>query len=136
MPEGWDAIQRDQDKTETWAHGNLMRFKKAKFKVLHLGRNNPWYQHRLRMNRSRAHLPSRTWGVLVDESLDMSQQCMIASQKANCILGCNKSHVASRSREVMLTLYSALVRYCTQLWGPQHKKDMDLLKQCEGHKDD
>ncbi|GAB0181931.1 hypothetical protein GRJ2_000658400 [Grus japonensis] len=74
-------------------------------------------------------------GVLIEEKLNMSRQCVLAAQKANHVLGCIKISVTSRSREEILPLYSALLRphleYCVQLWGPQYRRDIELLERVQ-----
>ena len=70
--------------------------------------------------------------MLVAGKLVMSQQYVLAAQTTNHTLGCIKRSTASRSREAILPLYSALVRphleYCLQMWSPQYRRDMELLE--------
>ncbi|KAK4830139.1 hypothetical protein QYF61_008566 [Mycteria americana] len=112
-------------------HVNLVKFNKAKCKVLHQGGGNPQFWYRLGNKWIKSSSTEKDLGILVDENLDVRQECALAAQNANRTLGCIKRSVASRSREVILPLYSMrpLLEYCVQFWGPQYKKNMDLFKQ-------
>ncbi|KAM9128056.1 uncharacterized protein ACDP82_011991 [Pangshura tecta] len=127
-------IQNDLDKLEKWSEVNQMKFNKDKRKVLHLGRNNQFHTYRIGTDCLGRSTADRDLGVIVDHKLNMSQ-CDAVAKKVNVILGCTNRRVVSKTREVILPLYSALVRpqleYCVQFWAPHFKKDVEKLERVQ-----
>lgn len=60
-------------------------------------------------------------------------ECTLMAKKDNSILGCIRKSVAVRLRELILPLYSALLRPHLECWvqlrAPQYKKDTNFLEQ-------
>jgi len=86
-----------------------MKFNKSKCQILHLGWSNAGHKYKLGEEWPENSPAERGLGVLVNSRVNRSQQLALAAKRANRTLGCIKHSIPSRSKEVIILLYSALV---------------------------
>jgi len=105
-----NGCQGEFHRLEKWANRNLMKFSKGKSKVLHLGRNNPMHQYMLDAAQLESSLAEEDLEVLLSASKTMRQQRTFVVGRPTTFWGALSS-VTSKSMEVVLPFYSALVRH-------------------------
>lgn len=74
--QGWEDLQRDLNELESWAIANHMKFSKSTLQILHVGRDKPYYAHRVGDEMLKCSPAERDVGTLVERKLNVSQQCV------------------------------------------------------------
>ena len=121
------TLQRDLDNILNWSNKWGMQFNIDKCKSLHVGSNNIRFSYSMGNSEIGKTSEHKDLGVIVDDNLKFSKQCIEAAKKGNKILGCISRTFDYKSKDIILPLYKSLVRphldYAAQFWNPFHRKD-------------
>ena len=126
------GLQEDLDKLYEWSEKWQMQFNVDKCSIMSIGKNIGPVDYKINDITLERTCSVKDLGVQVSNNLRPREQCMIARNKANRMLGFINRSVTNRSSEVILKLYLALVRphldYAVQFWTPYYKKDIKSLE--------
>jgi len=127
-----DRLQKDLLNLGNWSQDWLMLFNVDKCKVMHLGINNNKANYELNGKTLEEVIEERDLGVIIQNDLKCTKQCLKVVSTANKVLGMIKRSFSIRDKDVILQLYKTLVRphleYSVQAWRPHLRKDIDLLE--------
>ena len=127
-----DTFRLDLQHLFTWSQEWQMLFNLDKCKVMHFGTGNTKASYSMGGAVLQVVNCEKDLGVLVQNNLKVSQQCVKAAKTGNRVLGMISRTFQYRSKSVIIKLHKALVRphleYCVQAWRPHLQKDINLLE--------
>jgi len=126
------CLRNDLCKLYYWLEEWLMLFNVDKCKVMHFGGNNTRALYLMNDTVLPTCTVERDLGVIIQDNLKVSDQCMDAANTANRILGMINRTFSYKSKPVINSLYTFLVcphlDYCTQAGKPYLRNDIDSLE--------
>jgi ribonuclease P/MRP protein subunit RPP40 len=129
------ALQSDLHNLFIWSVDWQMLFNIEKCVVIHMGSKNLNISYNLGGTVLKPVDQEKDLGVIIHKNGKKSEQCTIAANKANRMLGMIKRNIKYKSKNVIISLYKALVRprleYCVQAWCPNLAKDINLLEKVQ-----
>ncbi len=133
--DGAEKLMQELKQLCGWAAEWQMLFNVEKCVVMHFGKSNKGYEYEMDGKKLRSTTVERDLGILISNDSKQTEQCLKAANSANKILGMIKRNIKSRSKEVIVRLYKALVRphleYCVQVWCPYLNKDIKCLEKVQ-----
>ena len=115
-------LQEDLNRLQDWSEKWKMQFNVNKCTIMSIGKENFHVEYSLSKNTLGKTCSARDLGVQISSDLHPRQQCILAGNRSNKILGFIGRCVTNRTPDVILRLYLALVRshldYAMLFWCP------------------
>ena len=132
LPEDNELLQQDISATTSWSTIWQLPFNIPKSHSLHLGYSNRRHQYTLNGQLLEATREEKDLGVIIDDQLKFRNHAAAAVKRANRVLGCIKRTIKYKEKEMIVPLYTALVRplleYGNVIWSPRFVGDNKLVE--------
>ena len=128
-------IQKDLDKLFDCTNEWQMLFNVDKCKCIHYGHNNPQHTYSIGGNDVVNDSKEKDLGVIINDSLSVSDQVSKVVNTANSVLGLIYRAYEDKSKQNIIKFYKSLVRphleYSVQAWCPYLKKDIEKIEKVQ-----
>ena len=130
-----EILRNDLKQLYKWSEDWQMLFNLDKCVVIHMGNKNQKCLYELGGQNLKSVEQERDLGIIMHNSGKTSEQCTMAANKANQILGMIKRNIKWKDKYIITKLYKTLVRpkleFCVQAWCPELKKDQEVLERVQ-----
>jgi len=126
-------LRKDLNKLVSWAQRWKVEFNVSKCKVMHTGNKNK-FSYEMNGKVLDKVLVEKDLAIMISNDVKSSQQCVVACNKANRVLGMIRKTISYKEQWMMVTLDKSLVRphleQCVSVWS-HYQKDKELLERVQ-----